>query len=204
MIGFLEALPVCPMAPLVFVDFLSSPPGALRSASCRFRRGSARQMGSHPVYWTSSNLQGCIVSRRRVSRTPFTSDSGCPSHFDGKPQRLPKACQMASRTQTEDDSLLRVPQEVPAAHMTASLRLSGSQCRTPYGQPDGTWSFPWAAKAAMKTSRPVNARIWAAREDPGLQSELGGKYTRPSGGCHEHAARFDHAQVIGKGPGLIE
>ena len=83
-------------------------------------------MGARPVYWTSSNLQGCIVSRRRVSRTPFTSDSGCQSHFDGKPQRLPKACQMASRTQTEDGSLLRVPQEVPAAHMTASLGPPGS------------------------------------------------------------------------------
>ena len=33
---------------------------------------------------------------------------------------------MASSTQTEDGSLLRVPQEVPAAHMTASLRPSGS------------------------------------------------------------------------------
>ena len=83
-------------------------------------------MGSRPVYWTSSNLQGCIVSRRRVSRTPFTSDSGCQSHFDGKAWRLPKACQMASRTQTEDGSLLRVPQEVPAAHMTASLGPPGS------------------------------------------------------------------------------
>ena len=62
LIGLLEALPVCPMAPLVFIDFLSGPPGALRSASCRFRRGSARQMGSRPVYWTSSNLQGCILS----------------------------------------------------------------------------------------------------------------------------------------------
>ena len=37
-----------------------------------------------------------------------------------------KACQMASRTQTEDGSLLRVPQEVPAAHMTASLGPPGS------------------------------------------------------------------------------
>ena len=108
LIGFLEALPVCPMAPLVFIDFLSGPPGALRSASCRFRRGSARQMGSRPVYWTSSNLQGCIVSRRRVSRTPFTSDSGCQSHFDGKPRRLPKACQMASSTQTKTSLLFLV------------------------------------------------------------------------------------------------
>ena len=126
LIGLLEALPVCPMAPLVFIDFLSGPPGALRSASCRFRRGSARQMGSRPVSWTSRTLQGCIVSRRRLSRTPFTSDSGCQSHFDGKAWRLPKACQMASRTQTEDGSLLRVPQEGPAAHMTASLGPPGS------------------------------------------------------------------------------
>ena len=126
MIGLLEALPVCPMALLVFIDFLSGPPGALRSARSRLRRGSARQMGSRPVYWTSSNLQGCILSRRRVSRTPFTSDSGCQTHFDGKPQQLPKACQLASRTQTEDGSLLRVPQEVPAAHMTASLGPPGS------------------------------------------------------------------------------
>ena len=42
----------------------------------------------------------------------------------------------------------------------------------------------------MKTSRLVDARLWAAREDPGLQSELGGEYTRPYGDCHEHAARF--------------
>eukprot|EP00964_Phaeocystis_antarctica_P102236 scaffold67620_cov41-Phaeocystis_antarctica.AAC.1 len=39
-----------------------------------------------------------------------------------------------------------------------------------------------------------DARLWAAREDPGLQSELGGEYTRPTGGCHEHAARFSHPQ----------
>eukprot|EP00964_Phaeocystis_antarctica_P045571 scaffold26245_cov57-Phaeocystis_antarctica.AAC.4 len=64
-------------------------------------------MGSCGVYWTSSNLQGCILSRRRVSRAPQTSNSGCQSHFDGKPWWLPKACQMASSTQTEDGSLLR-------------------------------------------------------------------------------------------------
>eukprot|EP00964_Phaeocystis_antarctica_P101068 scaffold66583_cov64-Phaeocystis_antarctica.AAC.10 len=46
----------------------------------------------------------------------------------------------------------------------------------------------------MKTSRPVDARLWAAREDPGLQSELAAEYTRPTGGCHEHAARFGHPQ----------
>eukprot|EP00964_Phaeocystis_antarctica_P043934 scaffold25207_cov74-Phaeocystis_antarctica.AAC.1 len=55
---------------------------------------------------------------------------------------------------------------------------------------DGTWSFPWVAKGAMKTSRPVDARLWAAGEDPGLQSEaeLGAEYTRP--------------YAIGEGPGL--
>eukprot|EP00964_Phaeocystis_antarctica_P081145 scaffold50732_cov39-Phaeocystis_antarctica.AAC.2 len=42
LIGSLEALPVCPMALLVFIDFLSGPPGALRSARSRLRRGSAR------------------------------------------------------------------------------------------------------------------------------------------------------------------
>ena len=56
----------------------------------------------------------------------------------------------------------------------------------------------------MKTSRPVDARLWAAREDPGLQSELGAEYTRPNGGCHEHAARFDRWSAIGEGPGLTE
>ena len=35
-----------------------------------------------------------------------------------------------------------------------------------------------------------NPTLWAAGEDPGLQSELGGEYTRPYGDCHEHAARF--------------
>eukprot|EP00964_Phaeocystis_antarctica_P039521 scaffold22614_cov33-Phaeocystis_antarctica.AAC.1 len=100
---------------------------------------------------------------------------------------------MASRTQTDDGSLLRVPQEVPAAHMTASLRPSGPHAIR----------LPWAAKGAMKTSRPVDARLWAAGEDPGLQSELGAEYTRPYGDCHEHAARFDRPQAIGEGPGLI-
>eukprot|EP00964_Phaeocystis_antarctica_P115137 scaffold79101_cov65-Phaeocystis_antarctica.AAC.1 len=38
LIGLLEALPVCPMALLVFIDFLSGPPGALRSARSRLRR----------------------------------------------------------------------------------------------------------------------------------------------------------------------
>eukprot|EP00964_Phaeocystis_antarctica_P048647 scaffold28174_cov56-Phaeocystis_antarctica.AAC.2 len=28
-----------------------------------------------------------------------------------------------------------------------------------YPPVDGTWSFPWAAKGAMKTSRPVDARL---------------------------------------------
>ena len=62
---------------------------------------------------------------------------------------------MASRTQTEDGSLLRVPQEVPAAHMTASLRPSGSHAIRSAG-----WhlELPVAAKAAMKTSRPVDSR----------------------------------------------
>eukprot|EP00964_Phaeocystis_antarctica_P092718 scaffold59679_cov32-Phaeocystis_antarctica.AAC.1 len=63
--GLLEALPVCPTALLVFIDYSAGCQALLRSASCRFRRGSARQMGSRPVYWTSSNLQGCIPSRRR-------------------------------------------------------------------------------------------------------------------------------------------
>eukprot|EP00964_Phaeocystis_antarctica_P100332 scaffold66001_cov30-Phaeocystis_antarctica.AAC.1 len=46
----------------------------------------------------------------------------------------------------------------------------------------------------MKTSRPVDARLLADGEDPGLQSELGTEYTRLTGGCHEHAARFGHPQ----------
>ena len=54
----------------------------------------------------------------------------------------------------------------------------------------------------MKTSRPVDARLWTAGEDPGLQSELRGEYTRPKGDCHEHAARFDRTYTIGEGPGL--
>ena len=54
----------------------------------------------------------------------------------------------------------------------------------------------------MKTSRPVDARLWAGGEDPGLQSELRGEYTRPKGDCHEHAARFDRTYTIGEGPGL--
>eukprot|EP00964_Phaeocystis_antarctica_P146299 scaffold112535_cov72-Phaeocystis_antarctica.AAC.1 len=78
-------------------------------------------MSTRPVYWTSSNLQGCTLSRLRVLWAPFTSNSGCQSHFDGKPRWLPKAGEKASYTQTEDGSLLRVPQEMPAAHMTASL-----------------------------------------------------------------------------------
>eukprot|EP00964_Phaeocystis_antarctica_P118913 scaffold82641_cov30-Phaeocystis_antarctica.AAC.1 len=55
----------------------------------------------------------------------------------------------------------------------------------------------------MQTSRPVGARLLADGEDPGLQSELGAEYTRPNGGCYEHAARFDRTCTIGEGPGLI-
>eukprot|EP00964_Phaeocystis_antarctica_P056071 scaffold33046_cov56-Phaeocystis_antarctica.AAC.1 len=56
----------------------------------------------------------------------------------------------------------------------------------------------------MKTSRPVDARLWTAGEDPGLQSELGAESAhdllwRLS---REHAAWPDHPQVIGEGPGL--
>ena len=46
--------------------------------------------------------------------------------------------------------------------------------------------------------------LWAAEEDPGLQSELGAEYTRPYGDCNEHAARFGHPQVTGEGPGLSQ
>eukprot|EP00964_Phaeocystis_antarctica_P025093 scaffold14071_cov65-Phaeocystis_antarctica.AAC.6 len=50
LIGWLEALQVCPMAPLVFIDLLSQPRRRPRSASSRLERRSARQMGSRPVY----------------------------------------------------------------------------------------------------------------------------------------------------------
>ena len=53
------------------------------------------------------------------------------------------------------------------------------------------------AKGAMKTSRPVDARLWAAGEDPGLQSELKGEYTRLYGDCHEHVARFEVRSPLG-------
>ena len=89
LIGLLEALPVCPMAPLVFIDFLRQPRRRPRGASCRLRGGSARQMGSRAVYWTSSNLQGCILSApARVVGAADKLDSGCQSHFDGKAWRL--------------------------------------------------------------------------------------------------------------------
>eukprot|EP00964_Phaeocystis_antarctica_P007006 scaffold3791_cov76-Phaeocystis_antarctica.AAC.1 len=151
LIGLLEALPVCPMALLVFIDFLSGPPGALRSARSRLSRGrgrgSARQMGSRLVYWTSCNLQGCILSRRRMFRPP--------------------------RTQTRRR---QPPQGTP-----------GGARRAYDGFSPTFWlaRHTWAAKGAMKTSRPVDARLWAARrrEDPGLQSELESEYTRPTGGC---------------------
>eukprot|EP00964_Phaeocystis_antarctica_P081144 scaffold50732_cov39-Phaeocystis_antarctica.AAC.1 len=85
--------------------------------------------------------------------------------------------------------------------MTASLRPSGSHAIRSRVSRVAPGSFPWAAKGAMKTSvRPVNSRLWAAREDPGLQSELGAECTRPTGGCHEHAALAYHPQVIGEGP----
>eukprot|EP00964_Phaeocystis_antarctica_P054436 scaffold31988_cov67-Phaeocystis_antarctica.AAC.5 len=83
-------------------------------------------MGSRPVYWSSCNLHNAFSAAGACSARRLTSNSGCQSHFDGKPRRLPKAGEKASYTQTEDGSLLRVPQEVPAAHMTASLRPSGS------------------------------------------------------------------------------
>ena len=83
LIGLLEALPVCSMALLVFIYFLSQLRRRPRSASNRLRGGSARQMGSRPVYWTSSNLQGCIVSCRRVLWAPLTSLPGCQSHYEG-------------------------------------------------------------------------------------------------------------------------
>eukprot|EP00964_Phaeocystis_antarctica_P098532 scaffold64537_cov29-Phaeocystis_antarctica.AAC.3 len=45
--------------------------------------------------------------------------------------------------------------------------------------------------AFSKRTNQEDARLLADGEDPGLQSELGGEYTRLYGGCHEHAARFD-------------
>eukprot|EP00964_Phaeocystis_antarctica_P029468 scaffold16607_cov46-Phaeocystis_antarctica.AAC.1 len=55
----------------------------------------------------------------------------------------------------------------------------------------------------MKTSRPVDARLLADGEDPGLQSELRGEYTRLYGGYHEHSARFDPVYRISEGPGAV-
>ena len=53
------------------------------------------------------------------------------------------------------------------------LALSDPLARTSYGWQDGTWSFPWAAKGAIKTSRPVDARLWAAGEDQAYNLSFG-------------------------------
>ena len=78
LIGLLEALPVCPMAPLVFIDFLKQPRRRPRGASSRLRGGSVRQMGSRLVYWTPCNLQGGILSRRRMFRLRSGLAAGKP------------------------------------------------------------------------------------------------------------------------------
>eukprot|EP00964_Phaeocystis_antarctica_P105062 scaffold70136_cov55-Phaeocystis_antarctica.AAC.4 len=51
----------------------------------------------------------------------------------------------ASRTQTENGS------RTPGGARRTCDGFSDLLARTPYGEPDGTWSFPWAAKGAMKT-----------------------------------------------------
>ena len=44
-------------------------------------------------------------------------------------------------------------------------------------------------KGAVKTSRPVDARLCAAGEDPqDYKIRIGREYTRPNGGRQEHAA----------------
>ena len=54
----------------------------------------------------------------------------------------------------------------------------------------------------MRTSRPVAEKLGAIRQDPDLDGLLFGLISRATGGCHEHAARLDHPQVVGAGRGL--
>ena len=54
----------------------------------------------------------------------------------------------------------------------------------------------------MGIPRPVAEKLGAIRQDPDLDGLLFGLISRAPGGCHEHAARLDHPQVIGEGRGL--
>ena len=54
----------------------------------------------------------------------------------------------------------------------------------------------------MRIPRPAAEKLGVDRQDPDLDGLLFGLISRATGGCHEHAARLDHPQVIGKGIGL--
>ena len=58
----------------------------------------------------------------------------------------------------------------------------------PLGSLDEVEAVPSQARGSSSPTTPTYGR--PAREDPGLQSELGAEYARPHGDCHEHAARF--------------
>ena len=180
MIGLLGALPVCPMALLVFIDFFTELKALVRSARSRLRGGSRRSPGLSSWQPPLAPIsRRCLPARDRALGHPDIAFAGCEA---GK-------------------SYIRVARRALQGRQPSQGTLGRSQAArggfspTPWLAPrTGGRMAPGASrgrpKGAMKTSRPVDARLWAAREDPGLQSELGGEYTRPYGGCHEHAARF--------------
>eukprot|EP00964_Phaeocystis_antarctica_P137568 scaffold102161_cov46-Phaeocystis_antarctica.AAC.2 len=54
----------------------------------------------------------------------------------------------------------------------------------------------------MRIPRPAAEKLGAGRQDPDLDGLLFGLISRATGGCHEHAARVDHPQVVGAGRGI--
>ena len=135
-----------------------------------------RQMGSRLIYWTSCNLQGCILNSRRVFKRPRSKpcrlQSRCGASLEPRTRKL--------ETAASPGYLRRCP---PRICRLLSVRTSGSHAIRSAGWhlelPVGCQGRDEDFKAS---GRPPTA-LWAAREDPargptaGLQSELGGEYT---------------------------
>ena len=116
--GLLGALPVCPMALLVFIDFFTEVQAPLPGAWSRLRGRSRRSPGLSPWQPPLAPIsRRCLQARER---DPDTLSELLPA---AKPARAQTRC---SKARSKDGNLLKGPWAGPKPHAAASLRPPGS------------------------------------------------------------------------------
>ena len=132
--GLLGALPVCPTALLVFIDFFTELKALVRGACSRLRGRSRRSPGLSPWQPPLAPIsRRCLQARERDPETstellPAAKPLQGSGFAAGKaaasqPARAHSRC---SEARSKDDNLLKGPWAGPKPHAAASLRPPGS------------------------------------------------------------------------------